>query len=535
MKYWSNPGNNNNRNKSFNNNLSINKMKKFIFSALAAIGLWLTPSCSDDNEALSGSGNEALVSFNVNLADGIQTKADSKISDGTQATKLVVEVYEAGAANTERYVFRDDSKTLTDLTGSVSFTLVKGKKYDIIFWAQNETPNATASEDCYYDVSDLRHIKVNYGAHDGKSNKEERDAFLRVLKGFTVDGLDHTVELKRPFAQVNFMVPATDITDAKNASFDFNSAKTSVTFKNIPNTLNTLANTVEGDANVTFAAGDIPFKDNASNISSETDKLTIGETDYYYLATNYILATEPNAGNFALKSATLQITEEGTDNKINVSNMPVQANYRTNIYGNLLTTNNTFRVEIKPMYDGNHGFAETVEVNDVTDIATKIAAGARTITCTANIAADVTISIPKVFEEYVDNDDTDSKVVIRFTETITEGKKVTIKYDAEVGTQAYPHFVDINANGGNWEYQLGESTVTMNGGEVENVTSTTSENTLIISQGLTVKGYIEAKLGGLKILGKVLGQDSEGSAIIMDSNNESGNLEIQGVSFPEKR
>ena len=84
-------------------------MKKFIFSALAAIGLWLTPSCSDDNEALSGSGNEALVSFNVNLADGIQTKADdpeTKISDGKKATNLVVEVYEAGAAESAEQVFR---------------------------------------------------------------------------------------------------------------------------------------------------------------------------------------------------------------------------------------------------------------------------------------------------------------------------------------------------------------------------------------------------------------------------------------------
>lgn len=66
-------------------------MKKFIFSALAAIGLLLSPSCSDENEALSGSGNEALVSFSVNLADGIQTKA---IGDGTTAKKLQVDVYE---------------------------------------------------------------------------------------------------------------------------------------------------------------------------------------------------------------------------------------------------------------------------------------------------------------------------------------------------------------------------------------------------------------------------------------------------------
>ena len=98
-------------------------MKKFIYSALAAIGLLLSPACSDDNEALSGSGNEALVSFNVNLADGISTKA---ISDGKQATKLVVEVYEADATDSDEEVFRSDTETLTNLKGQVSFTLVKG-------------------------------------------------------------------------------------------------------------------------------------------------------------------------------------------------------------------------------------------------------------------------------------------------------------------------------------------------------------------------------------------------------------------------
>lgn len=512
-------------------------MKKFIFSALAAIGLWLTPSCSDDNEALSGSGNEALVSFNVNLADGISTKA--KISDGTQATYLVVEVYEAGAAENADQVFRIADQELSDRKGSVNFTLVKGKKYDLIFWAQNQDPETTALEECYYDVSDLRHIKVNYEANGGKSNNEDRDAFLYVEKNFSVDGpFERTVYLTRPFAQVNFMVPAQDINDAKDADFDFSTAQTGVTFKQVATQLNTLANTVEGADNVTFAAATIPFVGSLLNIPSSdeanngVDKIKLPNNEsgkyYYYLATNYILVntSSAEANTQELISATLQINEGETEiNKINVSNMPVQWNHRTNIYGNLLTTSGQFNVEINQNYENlDHGFAETVTVETTDAITEAITNGARTITCSANIDNDVTISIPKVFEAYTNGVDSDSKVVIRFTGAIADGKKVTIKYGE--GTQA-PKFVDINANGGRWVYELGESTVTMNGGEVENVTSTTSENTLIISQGLTVKGYIEAKLGGLKILGKVLGEDSE-SAIIMDRNNESGNLEIQG-------
>ena len=75
-------------------------MKKFIFSALAAIGLLLSPSCSDENEVLSGSDNEALVSFNVNLADGISTKAEDDsyiIGKGEKVNTLHVKVYESNA------------------------------------------------------------------------------------------------------------------------------------------------------------------------------------------------------------------------------------------------------------------------------------------------------------------------------------------------------------------------------------------------------------------------------------------------------
>ena len=500
-------------------------MKKFIFSALAAIGLLLSPACSDDNEALSGSGNEALVSFNVNLADGISTKA---ISDGKRATNLVVEVYEADATDSDEEVFRSDTETLTNLKGQVSFTLVKGKKYNIIFWAQNQAPSTTTGN--YYDVSDLRHIGVNYT--NMASNNEDRDAFLCVKPNFSVTGpFETTVELRRPFAQVNFMVPETDINAAKAAGFDFENATTSVTFKQVATKLNTLANTVSDEQDVTFAAAAIPFAANANNISSETDKLPINGTDYYYLATNYILvntnSAEANAQ--ALTNAYLSISELGTDHKVNVSNLPVQWNHRTNIYGNLLTTQSTFHVEINPIYeDPDHGLAETVDVANVTDIAAKIKAGARTITCAAAISEDVTISIPKVFEAYSGSAETDSKVVIRFTGAIT-ADKININYGEE-GTQSVPHFVDINANGGNWFYDLGESTVTMNGGTVENVTSTTSENTLVIAAGLTITGSITAKQGGVQILGKVLGQNlGEGQAAInIPSTNTSGNLEIHG-------
>ena len=37
--------------------------------------------------------------------------------------------------------------------------------------------------------------------------------------------------------------------------------------------------------------------------------------------------------------------------QLDLSNVPVQRNYRTNIYGNLLTSKTTFNIEIKPGFN----------------------------------------------------------------------------------------------------------------------------------------------------------------------------------------
>ena len=138
-------------------------MKKFIFSALAAIGLLLSPSCSDDNEALSGSGNEALVSFSVNLADGIQTKAT--IGDGTKAKNLVVDVFEKNTTNDEYTQVgglrqKHDGAFNDGLTTTVNFNLVKGKTYRLIFWAQKQSV-VSSNANSPYNIDDLSKIKVN--------------------------------------------------------------------------------------------------------------------------------------------------------------------------------------------------------------------------------------------------------------------------------------------------------------------------------------------------------------------------------------
>ena len=118
----------------------------------------LSPSCSDENEALSGSGNEALVSFSVNLADGIQTKA---ISDGKMAKQLFVRVFEDnnGSVGDEiNTLAKNDVQMEDDLTKEVNFALVKGKTYHFLFWSQAYTSGETGAPYSF----DGHTVKVSY-------------------------------------------------------------------------------------------------------------------------------------------------------------------------------------------------------------------------------------------------------------------------------------------------------------------------------------------------------------------------------------
>lgn len=345
-------------------------MKKFIFSALAAIGLLLSPSCSDENEVLSGSDNEALVSFNVNLADGISTKA---ISDGGTARTLYVKVYDVEKNEVPGL---DQILTIDDgsLSKTVTITLVKGKTYNFLFWTQYTTNEP--GWDNPYTIGEAGEISIDYLKM--KSNDEKCDAFVGIKENYKVESAEATtsVELKRPFAQLNFLTTADDIKRAAAAgiltagiSETATAFQTSVTIPGAATTLDPWTGKVSGYQAVTFAVNAAPFKVKRTNISTpavpgdftvEADagnKITITPdegtaTDYYVLATNYFLVNPSASATGEIDgitqllftdNVTLLVAESNYPG-LAVPNIPVQKNHRTNIYGNLLSVGGTFDV-----------------------------------------------------------------------------------------------------------------------------------------------------------------------------------------------
>ena len=324
-------------------------MKKTLFLAVAAVTA-LFSACSCDELATNGAadGNMVNVTFSADLDQALVTRGVAGESDGTAATKLYVAVYNKDKQLIEAisHIGTTNSQAIETVSGkaaTVNFQLVKGQTYSFVFWAQN--PNATTGA----VVFDPTTGKVNVDYSKIKANDETLDAFTAHVNDLTVTGaLSQSVTLKRPWAQVNYGSAQADWDAAVAAGITV--AKSKVTVNNVYTTLNALNGEVEGEATTTdvvLAANTIP----ASAATART--LTVSNTNYKYIGLNYLLVG--NEGQQSLIKADLEIQKaDGTViNTLAFSNVPVQRNYRTNIVGNLLTSQVQFNITIDGNYDND--------------------------------------------------------------------------------------------------------------------------------------------------------------------------------------
>ena len=330
---------------------------------LAAAGMLLATSCSNDELDVVQSGNEAQVTFSLVADGGITTRA---ISDGTGAKKLVYAVYNAEGelitkiANADvNGQFVDNSAFDNGLTENVTITLAKGQQYTVAFWAQN--PNCTA-----YTTTDLNNVTVDYA---GLNNDENRDAFFKS-ETFTVTGnAEIDVVLKRPFAQINVGIYQTDWDAAVASGLEIEKSK--VTIEKAATSINLLTGEVDGEQTVEYGFDIIPAKfDTPETLDVDLDKDGTKE-NYVYLSMSYILANDGTTGYAKTTLEDLDFTFAPiSGNNINFSEglnaVPVQRNWRTNIIGKILTGDVTFNITIDPIYDGEYknGDAYGVKANN---------------------------------------------------------------------------------------------------------------------------------------------------------------------------
>ena len=314
-------------------------MKKYFFSSLALVAMMFAGTSCSSEEVAPVTG-ESTVTLSVTLPDGIQSRA---FGDGSTAQKLTMLVLDGN--NKALPVFNGDAVLNTDinLTKQVNVQLAAGKTYKVVCWAAAEGSPYT------FNTADYT-VSANY--EGVKANEEKLDAFY-AAQDITVKGsTTETVKLYRPFAQLN--IGTNDLAAAKAAGFDAQMVKVTVpTYKS----LNLVTGAVE--------AGDpvaVPFGEGALPTGEAFPK-----TGYDYLAMNYLLmSTDKQLVDleFTVKAA------DGSTRTLPVSAVPVQRNYRTNIYGSLLTNSVNINVEIVPAFE-----EPDYEMDDVARVVAALSAG----------------------------------------------------------------------------------------------------------------------------------------------------------------
>ena len=338
------------------------KQTKYIFAAALAM---LALGCNKEQvtEAVPD-GAEVGVTFTAELP-GMQTKA---IGDGLTAKNLTVEVYEdeTGAAGTHIAALHQTA-TFTALKADVKFSLVKGKTYHFIFWAQAD--NAPYTLDAA-----AKTVAISYA---GEANDESRDAFYAV-KTLKVQGpATEPVQLKRPFAQVNF--GTADFDAAKAGGVEV--TESSFTATDAATSLDLFAGEGVGSTDITYTEKELP-----------TEALTLKDgTTYKYMAMNYFVPT----GKFAeshVSNVKAQFVSASHTVEISSPSTPVQSNWRTNIVGNLLTDQVVFNVEIVPAFEDE----TTIDIENITTAASlrTALANSHSAKLAADITLDETISVP---------------------------------------------------------------------------------------------------------------------------------------------
>lgn len=302
-------------------------MKRYLLSTftIAAAALLVT-SCNDEMDNGLKTGDEGTVTFTAQLPSEMGTRA---FADGLTAKHLQYAVYEAGQS-TPLKVFGDETTVvgeaeMDNLKQTVSLKLTTGKTYDVIFWAADNSAKKPYTFDPLTQTVKIKYTNVY-------SNNDICDAFFKK-ETITVSGNQNVdVKLTRPFAQVN--IGTDDFDAATIAGLNLTQTQVKATAGDI---LNLATGKMEGtEATRTFKMKAIPTADDGA----------FPVAGYKYLLMAYIPISDTK------ETVDMTFGYNGKSTFRSFTNVPLQRNYRTNIYGSLLTNSVDFNVVIEPAFSG---------------------------------------------------------------------------------------------------------------------------------------------------------------------------------------
>lgn len=328
-------------------------MKKLSILTLAAAGM-LMASCSQEDLMGPAAGGDGNFNITVKLPADLSTRA---LGDGYTANKLQYAVYVVNDDNTLTYSFADEADFGYSLQTTLSLNLITNKQYQLAFFAQS---TQSVTDGVYtFLPSNLEgatpRITVAYDKMTSASNAADAyDCFFKLTGTYTVgqEANPYEVVLTRPVAQINWGTSELGENNEIDVTFGDEGQYIQTTMEikgDIYTQFNILESNVDASSAQTVTLGETnPF------VAPQGTDFPVDPDTYDYIAVQYVLV--PAGGTTYDLSLNINNGANSGPNDqnfgINVPNAPVQANYRTNIYGNLLSTNATFLVEKQDFFAG---------------------------------------------------------------------------------------------------------------------------------------------------------------------------------------
>lgn len=298
-------------------------MKKNLLLAALAVGSLLgATSCSSDEPNVPVNDGQSIT---VRLPKEL----NRAFGDGQSALKLEYAIYPAG--QTTAAALKTGEATFVNLQTTVNVALPKGKKYDIIFFAKN----ASAP---YEFAPAGRTLTVDYTAFS-QGYSEVYDVFCWTEKDFSLsENANKVITLRRPLAQLN--IGATDYDDA--TAMGLLAGYNTVTVSGVYNTMDLYT----GECIGTPTIAEYP----QAAVPAATEVFPIANVKYMSMVYALVDAAKSN------HDVTFK-TNDPDFSLVTFNNVPMQRNYKTNIYGTILSSIVTFTIDINPGFVGDHNEA----------------------------------------------------------------------------------------------------------------------------------------------------------------------------------
>lgn len=300
-------------------------MKKLISVASFIALVILAASCQRENlEPVGGQ----YVTYKVSVSETMATKAIEGLTLHYEVYRTEGEKVSVTSADTPLYhrtkpVNPDGSVTL-------DVEILNEQNFTVLFWAQAEGNTA-------FNCETLTNVSINKDNLMSNSDYEVFAGMDYIVKGVSVNSGD--VELTHPVAKL------TVATTAESLAFDKKNVELQESSMTVKGLLSTVYNVAEGPVVTTQ---DNTFEYKQAAVPNADFK--VGTTDYKSVAVNYVAFADAKNSSLVVVSYRI-VTSEGNFVKT-IKDVPVRANYRTNIIGNLITEGADYDVTLDPDWAG---------------------------------------------------------------------------------------------------------------------------------------------------------------------------------------